>query len=368
PEGQPLSYAWDLDNNGTFETPGQSVAYTGVDGPATLTVKVQATDNGGLTAIASATVTVNNVAPTATFGSNSPVNEASPATISFSNATDPSGPDVAAGLHFAFACDNASLAAATYASSGASASTTCTFADGPSTHTVGGRVIDKDGGYTGYTTVVTVNNVPPSVGAPTVTPEPSTEGSSVTARATFTDPGSLDAPYTCSVNYGDGSAVLPGVVSGATCTGPAHRYAKYGSYTVTVQVTDKDGGVGSNTAAHVVNLKWDGFDWPIRNLPNFNTALAGSAVPITFSLGGNEGMNIFASGYPLSQPVSCTTGAPLAGSTPSVTHGSLNLINLLGIHEYIYIWKTERAWNNTCRQFTLKLVDGTTHSADFKFK
>ena len=63
PEGQPLTYAWDLDNNGTFETPGQSVSFTGVDGPATLTVNVQVTDNGGLTAKASTTVTVNNVAP-----------------------------------------------------------------------------------------------------------------------------------------------------------------------------------------------------------------------------------------------------------------------------------------------------------------
>ncbi len=34
PEGQPLTYAWDLDNNGTFETPGQSVSFAGVDGPA----------------------------------------------------------------------------------------------------------------------------------------------------------------------------------------------------------------------------------------------------------------------------------------------------------------------------------------------
>ncbi len=63
PEGQPLTYAWDLDNNGTFETPGQSVSFAGVDGPTSPTVNVQVTDNGGLTAVASATVTVANVAP-----------------------------------------------------------------------------------------------------------------------------------------------------------------------------------------------------------------------------------------------------------------------------------------------------------------
>lgn len=64
PEGSTLTYAWDLDNNGTFETPGQSVSFAGVDGPATFTVKVQATDSGNASTIAEGTVTVNNVAPT----------------------------------------------------------------------------------------------------------------------------------------------------------------------------------------------------------------------------------------------------------------------------------------------------------------
>lgn len=65
PENGALSYAWDLDNNGSFETPGQSVSFSavGLDGPATRTIKVQVTDSGGLTAIAQATVAVINVAP-----------------------------------------------------------------------------------------------------------------------------------------------------------------------------------------------------------------------------------------------------------------------------------------------------------------
>src|SRR5919109_1426302 len=68
PEGGALSYAWDLDDNGTFETPGQNVTFSSDDGPATPTVKVQVTDNGGLTDVAQATVQVTNVAPTLTAG------------------------------------------------------------------------------------------------------------------------------------------------------------------------------------------------------------------------------------------------------------------------------------------------------------
>jgi hypothetical protein len=60
PENGALTYAWDLDNNGDFETSGQSVIFdaTMLTAPNTYTVKVQVTDSGGLTAVDEATVTV----------------------------------------------------------------------------------------------------------------------------------------------------------------------------------------------------------------------------------------------------------------------------------------------------------------------
>jgi uncharacterized protein len=360
PEGQPLTYAWDLDNNGTFETPGQSVSFAGIDGPATLTVNVQVMDNGGLTAVASATVTVNNVAPTATFNAPASINEGSSFTLSLTNPVDVLA-DLGS-LQYAFDCGTG------YGAFGVSSSAICSTVDN-GTLNVGGKVMDKDGGMGEYTAKVTVNNVAPTVSAPVAAPEPSIEGSSITASAAFTDPaGSLDAPYTCSVNYGDGSGVLPGVVSGATCTGPTHPYAKFGSYSVTISVTDQDGGVGSKSASHVVIFNWNGFTWPLHNLPAFNQVYAGSVIPVSFSLGGNKGLNIFAPGFPQSQQINCTSGAPLSGSTPTATIGANNLVNLGSIHQYIYLWKTLRTWDNTCRQLVVKLVDGTTHIARFKFK
>ena len=64
PFGDPLTYAWDLDNNGSFETSGQSVSYAGVDDLVSFPVSVQVADPAGQTAVDDATVTVNNVAPT----------------------------------------------------------------------------------------------------------------------------------------------------------------------------------------------------------------------------------------------------------------------------------------------------------------
>jgi lysophospholipase L1-like esterase len=61
--GEISAYAWDLDNNGSYETSGQSVNFSQPDN-GVFTVGVQATGPGG-TATATTTVTVGNVAPTA---------------------------------------------------------------------------------------------------------------------------------------------------------------------------------------------------------------------------------------------------------------------------------------------------------------
>src|SRR3989442_33587 len=126
--------------------------------------------------------------------------------------------------------------------------------DGPTqSQTVTITANDGQGGVANTTFSLTVNNVAPTVATPTVTPEPSAEGSSATASASFSDPaGAADAPFTCTVNYGDGSGAQAGTVSGSSCNGPSHTYADNGAYTVTVAVTDKDGGTGSNSTTHGV--------------------------------------------------------------------------------------------------------------------
>ncbi len=66
PDGDALTFAWDLDNDGTFETPGQKVTFSavGLDGLSSRTVRLRVTDPDGLYSTAEATVSILNVAPT----------------------------------------------------------------------------------------------------------------------------------------------------------------------------------------------------------------------------------------------------------------------------------------------------------------
>src|SRR5439155_468692 len=72
-------------------------------------VTFTATDKDGASGSDSKTISATNVAPTATLGNNGPVNEATPATISFSGQFDPSSADTTAGFHYAYSCTNGSL-------------------------------------------------------------------------------------------------------------------------------------------------------------------------------------------------------------------------------------------------------------------
>jgi hypothetical protein len=96
-----------------------------------------------------------------------------------------------------------------------------------------------------------------------------------------------------------------------------------------------------------------------------NQAKAGSAIPVKFSLQGNQGLNIFASGFPKSAPIACDATAPVDGVEATVTAGSSSLSYDATADQYTYVWKTDKSWT-ACRQLTVKLIDGTIHTANFK--
>jgi len=143
-----------------------------------------------------------------------------------------------------------------------------------------------------------------------------------------------------------------------------------------VMNADGSGQTGlTNNAATDVEPDWQplvysftGFFSPVNNLPTLNAARAGSAVPVKFSLNGDQGLDIFATGYPRSQRMDCDTSAPLDTVEETVTAGSSSLSYDAVADQYVYVWKTDKAWAGTCRQLMVRLNDLTEHVANFKFK
>ncbi len=107
---------------------------------------------------------------------------------------------------------------------------------------------------TGPTTQHEITNVctnqPPTITDLTVTPGLVAVGDTVALNATFTDPDSGDT-HTATINWGDGSPVddLGSVTSPISDT---NSYADAGVYTVTLTVTDDDGGSDTETFQYVV--------------------------------------------------------------------------------------------------------------------
>src|SRR5205823_1571079 len=158
-------------------------------------------------------------------------------------------------------------------SQGALGSTSHTYDDNTlGGYTVNVSVTDKDGGYDSKSFNVDVHNVAPTAtfnapssvdegspislsltspsdpsGADTAADQSSDEGAAHSFDlGSFTDPGA-DNPWTVDVTWGDGHSDSFSAGSTGTIAAHSHTYDDNGSYTVSVKVTDKDGGFDSKT-------------------------------------------------------------------------------------------------------------------------
>jgi hypothetical protein len=288
PDGDPLVYAWDLDNNGTFETAGQNATFSAatLDGPSSATVRLQVCDDNLACDTTSATVTITNVAPQLSNLQVTPAatSEHALATLS-GDIVDPGTQDTqTVVISWGDGSTNTTVSLA----AGATSFTTQHpyLDDNPTgtpsdTYAISVSVTDKDGGSTTGSTSATVDNVAPTItsfagtdslaGALAFTPS--------TFNGTFTDPGTLDT-HTAVLNWGTGEgstslALGPNVLALST----THQFATPGcNKPVAVSVTDDD--TGSATQGTTVNVGSGAFLAPMTNQPLTDKLKNGQVLPV----------------------------------------------------------------------------------------
>lgn len=345
-----LSYEWRV---GGVVQSGTTNSFTHAFN-ADATVRVTVRDPGNLSGFAEAEVTViTNQPPVADAGGSYSVGEGSTVSFDGSASSDPDGD----ALTYAWDFGDGNI--------GSGATPSHTYAADDGVYTVTLTVTDPSDESDETTTTATVTNVDPDITDATLTAALTLVGGSASTdvEVTFTDPGA--DTHTASVDCGNGDTFsVDPAASGfsETCT-----YSAVGDYTVSVTVTDDDGGSASTTQSVDVDFPFDGFFNPISNLPALNTMRGGRSIPVKFSLGGDYGLSVIAAGYPQSTAIRCDSSVPEGDVEETGTPGSSGLSYDPMADQYTYVWQTERGWSG-CRQLVVQLTDGTEHRANFRFR
>jgi hypothetical protein len=174
---------------------------------------------------------------------------------------------------------------------------------------------------------------------------------------------------------------MSGVSTEATLTLTGGDEQGVGVFTATCSgAQDAAGNVALPVVVHytVVNpvpgaYSFTGFFQPVDNPGEgpsyvFNSVKAGSAIPVKFSLNGNQGLSIFASGSPTSKAAHCSTAELTVPIDETVVASNSSLSYNATTDTYTYVWKTDKSWRGTCRLLNVKLSDGSEHLAYFQFK
>jgi C1A family cysteine protease len=285
PDGDPLEYRWDFENDGTWDTSWSSSPYashTWSDDYSCF-AKVEVSD-GILTDIDTAQVIVENKIPSIT--SNPLISDVDEnVEISLSATAHDVGSD---DLTFTWDWGDGTSTSTIYYNNGVSADpypstdyNPITITD-PVTHTYGDdgtfticlTIEDDDGGSTVYTEPITINNVDPTVSTISLVLPYSDNPDFILPlvhtlpfTATATDPGSDDLTFVWDWDDGTSDNITiylndqlydpdpnpsPEINPRMITDTAMHIYDDGGTYTITLSVYDDDGGVVSTTFEVIV--------------------------------------------------------------------------------------------------------------------
>ncbi|MCO4769607.1 MAG: PKD domain-containing protein [Deltaproteobacteria bacterium] len=235
PDGSLTTYEWDCDNNGTYEVTTTSPTGTTCTFATigTYTINLRVTDDDGATATDSATALIGNQVPVSAPGGPYSALQNQTVNVDGSSSTDTDGTLV----DYSWDCDAGN--GVSLVSTGTSSSTTCTYSS-VGTYTITLQVTDDDGATDTQTTTVLVSN-----GAPVaVAGGPYTGVKNV--AVTVDGSGSSDPDGTL-VSYA-WDCDNDGIVD-VTSASPTNSciYGAVGVYTLSLTVTDNDGGTSTDT-------------------------------------------------------------------------------------------------------------------------
>ena len=176
-----------------------------------------------------------------------------------------------------------------------------------------------------------------------------------------------DGDFAVSATASSGLPVSFTAAGPCSVSGVTVHITDVGDCTITASQAGNENYNAAPSVSRTFRTSWvfAGFFQPIDN-GMVNVAKAGSAIPVKFTLGGDQGLGVLAAGYPRSVQVACVASDPVDAIEETDTAGASSLSFADG--QYHYVWKTEKGWSGTCRQFVVKLRDNTLHHATFRFK
>src|SRR2546425_82901 len=247
-------------------SPVSHVYSTGGVASKAFTITVNATDAAGVTGSNTASITINDLAPTVTVTAPASANEGASVSISFT-ATD----DEAISKTCVNFGDGSSVCAASPVSHVYSTGGVASKA-----FTITVNATDAAGKTGSNTASITINDLAPTVTITSVSPNPVAVGGTVTASFTVTDDEAISR--TC-INWGDGASAC-GVASGVT-----HSYTKSGTFNIVVNATDAAGITGSASASETVG------NVPVVSITSLspNPASEGATVSVMFTVNSSPG-------------------------------------------------------------------------------